>query len=112
MGFFSYKCKCCGESIKAPYGLAAKHQWMNEVTCVLEDGAVLQGDYDGYGGFSIRYDDLQTHHLYHREDIEVSGIDDRATIYHTQCWEKAGKPGFQGGMERAEDQGYFDDLSD
>ena len=49
MGFFSWQCKGCDESIKAPYGLTEDVQWKNKVVMLMPNGSCISGDYDGYG---------------------------------------------------------------
>lgn len=94
MGFFSWKCKGCSESIKAPYGLPKVWDFMNEAVLLESKGSVIHGSYDGYGNvgnYEISYDPL---------DPE---------LWHKKCWDKAGKPAYTGPSENAEDQGFFYD---
>ena len=49
MGFFSWQCKGCDESIKAPYGLTEDVEWKNKVVMLLPNGTCISGEYDGYG---------------------------------------------------------------
>ena len=94
MGFFSWNCRGCGESMKAPYDLDAADAWQNDVVVITEYG-VLSGDYDGYG--------------------RVSGIS--IPNYSPECWHKRchienGAPlTFTKSSDRAEDQGYFYERS-
>lgn len=96
MGFFSWNCKGCSESIKAPYGVPTSIYWQNQATCLLPNGSIIIGNYDGYGGLG---------------DMEVE--DDSAEWWHNKCWNEADKPAFTGPSSHARDQGYFyDDPED
>ena len=53
MGFHSYNCKSCGESVKAPYDLPESMAWQNEVIIVIDENTRYEGSYDGYGGVNI-----------------------------------------------------------
>lgn len=92
MGFFSWNCKGCNESIKAPYSIPESITWQNDAVCLLENGSIMLGRYDGYGsldsGFEVQWEDA----------IEW---------WHQQCWEKADKPKFTGASTHADDQGFF-----
>ena len=97
MGFFSWQCKKCDHSIKAPYNIPTGWEYMNEVVWVREGEDPVIGEYDGYG----RID----------EDLEVTWVEPE--LWHKVCWENAGKPDYNSPSNRAEDQGYFyEDPSD
>ena len=95
MGFFSWNCRGCGESMKAPYDLDAADAWQNDVVVITEDNDLISGAYDGYGRVSC-------------EDI---------TYYKVECWHKRchtehGSPlTFTKSSDYAEDQGYFYERS-
>lgn len=94
MGFFSWNCKGCNESIKAPYDIPEPITWQNDAVCLSMNGNVTLGKYDGYGrvgGLEVEWDDA----------IEW---------WHQQCWEKVGKPEFTGASTHADDQGFFYDY--
>lgn len=97
MGFFSFQCKGCGNSILSPYAIGDKNAWMAEVTAVYPDGTILSGTYDGYGRIAELDDDGLNFAF---EDVSV---------WHTECWLDAGSPGYNGCSEHADDQGYFFD---
>lgn len=91
MGFFSWECKHCGQSIKSPYQTIPA--WHNHATAILSSGSLIQGAYDGYGKIG-------------GADI----TDTQPTMYHTKCWEAIGKPtDYKGESESARDQGHFYD---
>ena len=94
MGFFSWKCKGCSESIKAPYGIPEEWEYMNEAVLLESNGNIIIGSYDGYGNVGeheICYDPLEPE------------------IWHKKCWEEADKPEYTGSSEYAADQGFFYD---
>lgn len=98
MGFFSWQCKVCDESIKAPYDIPKSMAFQNE--CVVIEhvnyaSKVFIGEYDGYGRVG---DDLWDWSAAEKEPI----------MYHKKCWEKAGKPlGDLTPSRYAPDQGFF-----
>jgi hypothetical protein len=94
MGFFSWNCSCCGRSIRRRGG-AGIDNWMSKATAVCADGSVAHGEYDGYGRLDSRLGEIEL-----TEGGEFS-------LFHTACWEHAGKPGFKGQSASAKDQGYF-----
>ena len=91
MGFFSWNCRGCGESMKAPYDLDADDAWQNKVVVITEDNTIFSGDYDGYG--------------------RVYGMDiptDNPECWHKRCYTEHGAPQtFTKSSDYAEDQGYF-----
>ena len=94
MGFFSWKCKACLKSIKAPYNLPYGYEYQNEAVLLESKGSIIIGSYDGYGNvgqYEIGYDPLEPE------------------LWHKLCWEEAGKPEYIGPSEHAEDQGFFYD---
>ena len=96
MGFFSWNCKKCDHSIKAPYEVPTGWTYMNEAVVILSSGEIIMGEYDGYGRVGT-------------QDITW----DDPEMWHKECWKNAGKPEYTGASERAQDQGYFyDDPSD
>lgn len=95
MGFFSWNCRGCGESIKSPYSCEHK-SWQNDCVVMLKNGTRVVGEYDGYG--------------------RVSGFDaadeDELEFWHKRCWDKAGNPFFTKASDGANDQGYFYDCAE
>ena len=88
MGFFSWNCECCGESLKSPYD--PQPVWQNEGVAIFENGYIT-GEYDGYGAIK-----------------ELDILAGEPTIYHKKCWEESGRPmEYRGESQGAEDQGYF-----
>ena len=115
MGFFSWNCKCCDKSVLSPY-CPTEFDWMNKMTMVLKTGAVLQGEYDGYGGLGGRtdkyaesYEDEELNEDMGDEQL-VMHFENRATIYHTKCYEENNNPVFAGVSTSASDQGFFVDY--
>lgn len=97
MGFFSWNCKWCGESIKSPY--ACEHKmWQNDCVLVKKSGTTVIGEYDGYGRIRGEGD-----------EYEIRG---EPELWHYPCWIKAGKPKFSGASDGAQDQGFFVDCAE
>lgn len=99
MGFFSWNCKGCNQSIKAPYGLPKSIAWQNNAVVLIEYGSRIIGHYDGYGCVG------------HIDVMDGSSGDDMEW-WHYECWLKAGKPNFTSPSTDARDQGYFYDSED
>lgn len=94
MGFFSWDCRACGKSVRSAYTNAGHGQWMTKAVAVTRGGAVVHGEYDGYG----RLDDFEL--------VDAGPF----TIWHLACWEHGGRPvAFDGEARSAEDQGHFCD---
>lgn len=94
MGFFSWNCKCCGESIKAPYGIPKPIVWQNQCVVLEPNGSTIIGDYDGYGRVgSWEYEDGEPE------------------MWHLKCWESKDKPSYSSPSTHADDQGFFYDDS-
>jgi len=90
MGFFSWQCKKCDHSIKAPHNIPTGWEYMNEVVWVREGEDPVIGEYDGYGTI---------------EDLEVTWVEPE--LWHKVCWRNAGSPEYTSPSDRAGDQGYF-----
>jgi hypothetical protein len=88
MGFFSWDCKCCGESIKSG------NDWMGKAVAVSDDGSVVSGEYDGYGRLETRLG-----------EVELVDAEGHFALYHAKCYTLAGKPGYNGPSRSAADQG-------
>jgi len=88
MGFFSWECKCCGESMKSG------NDWMGQVVIVSDDDSVVRGEYDGYGRVNGRMGELDLQ--------DASG---EFACYHAACYALAGKPDYDGPSHSANDQG-------
>ncbi len=103
MGFFSWNCKGCGKSIKAPYDMPKGMEWQNSAVLVDEDGVAIRGQYDGYGRFENTEDCL--------EDLSANGD---PALWHRKCFDAA-TPEQQADTtpsEYASDQGFFYDDED
>lgn len=95
MGFFSWDCKGCGESIKAPYDIPTPIKWHNDVVALEPDGSVQMGEYNGYGKIN--------------RDVDYHTVE----MWHIKCWNSAGCPNtYSGASDYSEDQGYFYDYGD
>ena len=95
MGFFSWNCRGCGESMKAPYDLPLDLRWQNDVVVITEDNKIISGDYDGYG--EVGYEDI---------------TDYRFECWHKRCYISNGQPRtFTKSSDYAKDQGYFYERS-
>ena len=93
MGFFSWNCKGCNESIKAPYDIPKEMAWQNEAVLMCEDGTMVCGDYDGYGRVG---------------HFDIGRNEDAPELWHKKCWEESGQPmKYSGASDYAEDQGFF-----
>ena len=96
MGFFSWQCKGCDESIKAPYGLTEDTQWKNKVVMQLPNGSFISFEYYGYGRITQPEFEL---------DIEYGS---NAEFWHSRCYSDANGPAYTGPSPSADDQGFFD----
>ena len=102
MGFFSWKCEGCGESIKAPYDIPKELEWHNKIVVIIPDGTMLGGDYDGYG--RVITDEIVNSTPF---QLPTWGTP-QADVWHDKCHEEAGSPtAYTGGSESAPDQGFF-----
>ena len=95
MGFFSWNCRGCNESIKAPYDLPEAIEWQNDIVALRVGSGLLRGRYDGYGR-------VQT-------DAGLVALPhEGAECWHFRCWEGAGSPkSYTAASPDAEDQGFF-----
>jgi len=102
MGFFSWNCKGCNESIKAPYDIPEGIEWQNEAVWLREEEEPIIGEYDGYGRVGA----------YDMQEMDI-GFGDDPELWHKKCWDSAGKPEYSSVSDYAEDQGFFygDDCS-
>ena len=89
MGFFSWNCRCCQNSIRSRASTRTESRWMEEVVVLTPNGDRLSGEYDGYGRVNDR------------------SVGDSAAMYHRVCWLLSGKPEFEAPSGNARDQGYF-----
>lgn len=90
MGYFSWSCEHCSQSLRAP-GVGEPH--LNEGVAILENGSIIKGNYNGYGVLGPA--DLRDH---------------QPQVYHAKCWEGAGKPtDWEHESDGADDQGFFVD---
>jgi hypothetical protein len=88
MGFFSWDCKVCGESMKTG------DDWMGLVTIVSDDGSMVRGMYDGYGRVQTRMGEM-----------DLTESEGRFACYHATCYALAGNPAYDGPSGSADDQG-------
>jgi hypothetical protein len=104
MGFFSWKCNGCHESIKAPYDIPEGMGWQNEVVVLEQGGPIIVGVYDGYG--RVERDPVAGGVIWDYNE-EYGFSDEDPEMWHRRCWEKAGNPPYSGASEYAPDQGFF-----
>lgn len=99
MGFFSWNCKRCGESVKAPYNIPQSLAWQNRVVALTPNGSTFIGMYDGYGRIVGEY-----------ALAKLSSWEAAAEVNHYDCW-IADKDQFWywDASVYAEDQGFFYD---
>tara|TARA_R100000808_G_scaffold10699_1_gene28277 strand:+ start:4023 stop:4379 length:357 start_codon:yes stop_codon:yes gene_type:complete len=103
MGFFSFECRGCGESLKAPYDIPEIIEWQNDVVAITAEGENLAGTYDGYGRIA---------RVTNGEVISTS-IRKPAECWHKWCWEESGSPDtFTKASGNADDQGFFYDKTE
>ena len=96
MGMFSWKCPHCDrgilESGSTDTGI---NEWMNKTVVLLENGSIIKGSYDGYGGVG---------------GMKVSDFMYGKTVMaHDACWRVAGKPDleeYEEGSQHDPDQGW------
>jgi hypothetical protein len=91
MGFYSWNCSACEESIKAPYDLPSDISWQNKVHAIMPGGLELRGEYDGYGR------------------VSAYQLDDTVQVWHQRCYDKAGEQKYSQPSKWSDDQGYFYD---
>lgn len=91
MGFFSWDCPCCQNSVRAPCATNTTSEWMSEAVAVLDNGSRLVGEYDGYGCVG-------------NGELDYG---DNFALYHKACYALAGKPEFTKPSRSSHDQGYF-----
>ena len=122
MGFFSWNCCSCNQSIVNFYVAKAfkELEWMSEISVIgqpddylferqdeyiMDDGETIRvaGIYSGYGGID-------------GEDIELAEIDmSKIRIFHDLCWYSVGSPYYRDAINnfpvnRSDDyQGHFVD---
>jgi len=95
MGFYSYNCQGCGQSLRSHYAVTRVSSWMQSVVVYTQANQFYQGAYDGYG----RVETAST---------EINLLDAPNTVYHQRCWRLLGRPkGFVSPAQNAPDQGYF-----
>ena len=91
MGFFSWNCNGCGESVKAPYSLPKEIAWQNDCVATTPLANLSRGSYDGYG----RINGI---------DIDSSGA---VEMWHQKCWTEAGNPlKYEGASSPTDDQAF------
>ena len=130
-GFSSWRCPFCGFDIMNYHAANENKAWASATQ--IEKNGILQGLYDGYGKIdafdvylfaglegAIPEDELEIDNLLDPRDQEGRerlkkakevGIarNDELKIYHTVCYEKAGKPSFTSAKVSgwAEGQGHW-----
>jgi hypothetical protein len=116
MGFFSWNCRHCGDSLVSHHAVSPGHPrfWQVAAVAVRKDGGVLEGDYDGYGrigdvdlmqpwrenGCSEK---TSSEYLYPVRPYDVP----RPEVYHAECFRALGPLPHRKPSRNAFDQGYF-----
>ena len=100
MGFFSWNCKRCGESVKAPYNVPQKLAWQNKVVALTPNGSTFVGMYDGYGRIVGEY-----------ALTKLTSWGDAVEVNHYACWtsDDGIRYRYRDASSYAEDQGFFYD---
>lgn len=94
MGFFSQDCNGCGHPLLSSAATDPINRWMNHGVAIDSRGNVVTGAYDGYGNL----------------DCYEQVVGEDATVWHRDCWDKAGQPTtYQGVSASSADQGWFFD---
>lgn len=114
MGFYSFKCKNCGESIKAPYDLPKSMAWQNAVVLVIDENTRHVGSYDGYGRVNISEPVIEswpkrtvcTVKLYEDTQTSWNGYGTQYGVWHERCLPEEVDYIFLA-SESADDQGHF-----
>lgn len=97
MGFFSWRCKGCGQGVR---NFFAREAWAAEMTLLLPDEEPVKGVYDGYG--RIHLDAESDQPMYNILDHS-----DKPEVWHTSCWIDNGSPKYSGPSESDPEQGHF-----
>jgi hypothetical protein len=115
MGFFSYECRGCGQSIKSPYNVPRDLRYQNQTVRLLPDESRVGGKYDGYGRIHTKegeivdtIDDPQRGST--EEDPPKGRRIDHLKVgewWHARCFSEAGEPEYSGPSPSAYDQGFF-----
>lgn len=98
MGFFSFECPGCDQSIRHPGACAKQSKWMSNGVFVDNGGNRVRGSYDGYG----RLGTLDVGELMYAFEKPP-----KFAVYHEACWNVLGKPEFSTPSKHARDQGHF-----
>lgn len=91
MGFFSWNCPGCDNSIRHRGACTPTSAWMSLAVYLDKDGNTVRGTYDGYG----------------RLGPLTLGYGEKFTLWHEACHEVMGKPGYSKPSRSAHDQGHF-----
>jgi hypothetical protein len=94
MGFYSWECQGCGQSIRNHHACNKDSAWMNEAVLLRPKEYPKVGHYDGYGRLETVAGD-------------VLELGDDPALYHRTCWHLLGKPKFEKPSRYARDQGHF-----
>lgn len=92
MGFHSWLCKGCKQSIRNVY--SGEASWMFQVVTMRANGDRMFGAYDGYGSVG----DIPIDKDLIAGDVEV---------WHRICWDAAERPEYTGPSEDDPEQGHF-----
>lgn len=93
MGFFSYECPGCSQSIRHPGACREESRWMSKAVYIDSEGSRIKGEYDGYGRLgALDLGDNTT---------------DKFALYHQACYKFLGEPSYTTPSKNARDQGHF-----
>ena len=87
MGFYSFKCKACQESIKAPYELPRSMAWQNAVVVVIDENTLHTGAYDGYG--RVNKTDSTFERITEDTQTDWTEYGTQHGVWHQRCFLKA-----------------------
>lgn len=104
MGFSSWECPRCGDSIISQHAINEGEReligWQKYCVALFEDGSVVMGEYDGYCRVETESGAV----------VSLVEADGKVAVYHRACWEADGRPAYTEPSAPAHDQGYFFDA--
>jgi hypothetical protein len=112
MGFFSWDCLGCGESVKAPFDIPAEISWHGQIVAIEPGGSPIIGSYDGYGRVYEHEADARLPQPQRTsEGVELPRLtpdgEPDLSVWHLRCWKACGEPSHSRPSPNASDQGFF-----
>jgi len=92
MGFFSYECPGCSQSIRHPGACREESRWMSNAVSLDSEGSRIKGEYDGYGRLGA---------------LDLGDADSKIALWHQACHKFLGEPSYTAPSKHARDQGHF-----